>query len=265
MLSIIAPQLTKILMRKNIVAGNWKMNCTLDEGKNLVSEVIELSDSGNGCETIFIPPFIHLAGLATRVESVDNFHLGAQNCHQNDKGAFTGEISASMIKSCGATHVTIGHSERREYFQESDELLKEKVEQVLASSLTPIFCCGETLDIREAGNQESVVGEQVERALFTLQEEEIKNVVIAYEPVWAIGTGKTASAEQAQEMHAFIRSKIASQYSQETADSISILYGGSVKPENAKEIFSKEDVDGGLIGGASLKAKDFVEIANAFN
>lgn len=241
------------------------MNCTLDEGKSLVSEVVELSRTSNGCEIIFIPPFTHLAGLSTEIDSIDNLYLGAQNCHHKDSGAFTGEISTSMIKSCGATHVTIGHSERREYFQESDELLKEKVTQVLNSGLTPIFCCGETLEIREAGNQEAVVGDQVERALFELGEEEIKNVVIAYEPVWAIGTGKTASAAQAQEMHAFIRSKITGQYSQETADDISILYGGSVKPENAKEIFSKADVDGGLIGGASLKAKDFVDIANAID
>ncbi|MEP1096838.1 MAG: triose-phosphate isomerase [Cyclobacteriaceae bacterium] len=254
-------------MRKKIVAGNWKMNCTLEEGRKLVSEAMEMSKKelqGN-CELIFIPPFIHLPGLGAQIGKGGNLHLGAQNCHQNESGAFTGEISTSMIKSCGATYVIVGHSERREYFKESDELLMEKVNQVLESGLTPIFCCGETLETREAGNQEVVVGDQIEKALFALQDAEIKKIVIAYEPVWAIGTGKTASADQAQEMHAFIRSKIADQYSQETADSISILYGGSVKPDNATEIFSKTDVDGGLIGGASLKARDFIDIAKAFD
>ncbi|MEP5610659.1 MAG: triose-phosphate isomerase [Cyclobacteriaceae bacterium] len=254
-------------MRKNIVAGNWKMNTSVDQGKELASEVVHMAESeiNNNVEIILIPPFVHLSNVQSLIGSNSNIHLGAQNCHQNESGAFTGEVSASMIKSCGATYVTIGHSERREYFQESDDLLREKVAQVLSTGLTPIFCCGETLEIREAGNQERVVGDQVERALFSLGEEEIKNVVIAYEPVWAIGTGKTASADQAQEMHAFIRSKIAAKYSQETANSISILYGGSVKPDNAKEIFSNADVDGGLIGGASLKARDFIAIAKAFD
>lgn len=266
MLSIIATQLTTILMRKNIVAGNWKMNTTVDEGKNLASEVIHMarSEADSNVEVVLMPPFVHLINVQPLISSDSNIHLGAQNCHQNEGGAFTGEISAGMLKSCGVTHVVVGHSERREYFKESDGLIAEKVNQVLSSNLIPIFCCGETLDIREAGNQEQVVGSQVEKALFGLSEEEIRKVVIAYEPVWAIGTGKTASAEQAQEMHAFIRSSLAEKYSQESANSISILYGGSVKPENAREIFSKSDVDGGLIGGASLKARDFIDIAKAF-
>ncbi len=254
-------------MRKQIVAGNWKMNCTIEEGQKLTSEVVQLvqDEVQNEAEVIFVPPFIHLISLNERLPFKDQVLIGAQNCHQNESGAFTGEISASMIKSCGGSHVIIGHSERREYFGESDALLAEKVNTVLKNELTPIFCCGERLESREINTQEAVVGEQVRNALFHLTPEEISKVVIAYEPVWAIGTGKTASAEQAQEMHAFIRQAIAEKYSTDVADSISILYGGSVKPENAKEIFSKPDVDGGLIGGASLKSRDFVDIVKAFD
>ncbi len=254
-------------MRKQIVAGNWKMNCTIDEGKRLVSEVVQLmqNEIQNNAEVIFIPPYIHLTNLSEQLLTNDTLYLGAQNCHQNKSGAYTGEVSATMIKSCGATHVIIGHSERREYFSESDALLAEKVNTVLENDLTPIFCCGERLESREVNTQEAVVGEQVRNALFHLSTEEIAKMVIAYEPVWAIGTGKTASAEQAQEMHAFIRETIAEKYSNEIADSISILYGGSVKPENATEIFSQPDVDGGLIGGASLKSRDFVDIVKAFD
>lgn len=254
-------------MRKQIVAGNWKMNCTLHAGQKLVSEVVELSkgEIKNSCQLILIPPFVHLTSIESQIGTIDNLFLGAQNCHQNDSGAFTGEVSASMIKSCGATHVIIGHSERREYFLEPDEQLESKIKAALEHQLSPIFCCGERLESREHGTQEEVVDAQVKNSLFSLSDDEIRQIVIAYEPVWAIGTGKTATADQAQEMHAFIRSKIAAQYSQETADSISILYGGSVKPENAKEIFSKADVDGGLIGGASLKARDFIDIAKAFD
>ena len=252
-------------MRKNIVAGNWKMNCTLSEGKKLASEVINMVEDEvkNDAEVILIPPFIGLTSIQSLIGS-SRVNLGAQNCHQNESGAYTGEVSASMIHSTGATHVVLGHSERREYFGETDELLAEKVEFVLENDLTPIFCCGEKLDIREAENHEELVGEQVEKALFGLSAEAIKKVVIAYEPVWAIGTGKTATAEQAQEMHAFIRNQISAKYGQEVADEISILYGGSVKPENAKEIFAQPDVDGGLIGGASLKSRDFTNIVKAF-
>jgi triosephosphate isomerase len=253
-------------MRKNIVAGNWKMNCTLEEGEKLAKEVMQIisEEHSTNAEVILFPPFVHLSRLVDLTNST-NIHVGVQNCHQNDSGAYTGEVSTAMIKSCEATHVIIGHSERREYFNESDELLAEKTKQVINSGLTPIFCCGEKLPSRENGTQEDVVSDQVKNALFLLSEEEIKRVVIAYEPVWAIGTGKTASAEQAQEMHAFIRGQLAAQFSEDTANSISILYGGSVKPDNAKEIFSKPDVDGGLIGGASLKAVDFTEIVKAFN
>ncbi len=254
-------------MRKQIVAGNWKMNCSLEEGQKLASEVMQLmlDEVQNETEVILIPPFIHLSSINDQIPFKDKLLIGAQNCHQNESGAYTGEVSASMIKSCGGSHVIIGHSERREYFGESDALLAEKINSVLKNDLTPIFCCGERLESREINTQESVVGEQVRNALFHLSEEQIAKVVIAYEPVWAIGTGKTASAEQAQEMHAFIRKTIAEKYSNETADTISILYGGSVKPENAKEIFSQSDVDGGLIGGASLKSRDFIDIVQAFD
>ncbi|WP_436514361.1 triose-phosphate isomerase [Ekhidna sp. To15] len=253
-------------MRKNIVAGNWKMNCTLPEGKKLASEVIHMVEDevNNDAEVILIPPFIQLTSIHSLIGS-SKVLLGAQNCHQNQSGAFTGEVSAAMLVSTGATHVILGHSERREYFGETDQLLAEKVEFVLKNNLTPIFCCGEKLEVREANNHEKLVREQVEKALFNLSAEQIKKVVIAYEPVWAIGTGVTASAEQAQEMHAFIRKLIADKYNQEEADEISILYGGSVKPENAKEIFSQPDVDGGLIGGASLKSRDFTNIIKAFD
>lgn len=253
-------------MRKQIVAGNWKMNCTLPEAKKLASEVIHMvqDEVTNNAEVILIPPFINLPAIHGLIGSIDNIHLGAQNCHQEINGAFTGEVSAAMLVSVGATHVVLGHSERREYFKESDQLLASKVKHALDTGLIPIFCCGEKLETREAGDQEKIVEEQVRESLFELSEEEISKVVIAYEPVWAIGTGKTASAEQAQEMHNFIRKQIAAKYKDGIADGISILYGGSVKPDNAKEIFSKPDVDGGLIGGASLKSRDFVDIVKAF-
>lgn len=254
-------------MRKNIVAGNWKMNCTLAEGKKLASEVIHMVEDEvkNDTEVILIPPFIHLTSIQSLIGSSNKVQLGAQNCHQSASGAYSGEVSAPMLSTMGATHVILGHSERREYFGETDELLAEKVKSALENNLTPIFCCGEKLEIREAGDHESLVGKQVEKSLFGLSASDIQKVVIAYEPVWAIGTGKTASAEQAQEMHAFVRNQIASRYDQAVADEISILYGGSVKPENAKDIFSQSDVDGGLIGGASLKSRDFTNIVKAFD
>ena len=253
-------------MRKNIVAGNWKMNCTLPEGKKLTSEVINMvqDEVNNDAEVVLIPPFIHLSSIQNLIGSNDTISLGAQNCHQEQSGAYTGEVSAAMLVSAGAKYVTLGHSERREYFGETDDLLATKVLHAINNGLIPIYCCGEKLESREAGDHENIVGAQVEEALFGLSEDQIKSVVIAYEPVWAIGTGKTATSEQAQEMHAFIRGKIASKYSSEVADSISILYGGSVKPNNAKEIFASPDVDGGLIGGASLKSRDFTDIIKAF-
>lgn len=254
-------------MRKNIVAGNWKMNCTLPEGRKLASEVIHMVEDevSNDVEVVLLPPFIHLTGIHQLIGSVKKIMLGAQNCHQSESGAYTGEISAAMLVSCGATYVTIGHSERREYFGETDELLAKKVKHALANGLTPIFCCGEKLEVREAGTHEKLVEEQIKKSLFDLSKEDILKVVIAYEPVWAIGTGKTASSDQAQEMHAFIRSLLSDKYGKAVSEEISILYGGSCKPSNAKELFTQPDVDGGLIGGASLKSRDFTDIIKAFD
>ena len=218
----------------------------------------------NDTQVVLIPPFIHLTGLQTLVGSNEQISVGAQNCHHEESGAFTGEVSAAMLVSAGIDYVVLGHSERREYFGETDDLLFNKVLHAINHGLSPIYCCGEKLESRETGDHEKVVGQQVEEALFGLTVAQLKKVVIAYEPVWAIGTGKTATAEQAQEMHGFIRGKIAERFDQETADAISILYGGSVKPANANKIFAQPDVDGGLIGGASLKSRDFTDIAKAF-
>jgi triosephosphate isomerase (TIM) len=252
-------------MRKKIVAGNWKMNKNLEEGLSLVSEIIHMiaDEKHNAAEVVMCVPFVHLVPVAKMIQGAENIHLAAQNCHQEESGAFTGEISADMIKSTGAGFVIIGHSERREYFGENDTLLAKKVNQVLSKGLSPIYCCGETLDIREAEKHIDVVKSQVTEALFGLSQEDIKRVVIAYEPVWAIGTGKTASAAQAQEMHHELRNHLAEKFGKEIAEEISILYGGSVKPDNAVEIFSEKDVDGGLIGGASLKSRDFMNIITA--
>ncbi len=252
-------------MRKKIVAGNWKMNCSLFEGRKLASEVIYMvqTEVRNDAEIILIPPFIHTTGIKKLIGSIKNVHVGAQNCHQENSGAYTGEISADMLNSCGVEFITIGHSERREHFNEGDELLAQKAKQVLYHGMTPIFCCGERLEAREAGNHELIVADQVRKALFELSHSEVKNIIIAYEPVWAIGTCKTATADQAQGMHKFIRSAIAHKYSEKIANEIPILYGGSVKPKNAQDIFSQPDVDGGLIGGASLKSRHFMEIIKA--
>jgi triosephosphate isomerase (TIM) len=249
--------------RQHIVAGNWKMNKDYEEGRALALEIVEKLQPS---ETIMVlgTPYIHLKGVAHIISDINNLYLAAQNCHQEDSGAYTGEISTGMLRSVGCTYVILGHSERREYFQESDELIAAKVSQAIRHGLKPIFCCGELLQTREAGAQEAVVGEQVKKGLFNLTPAEFSQVVIAYEPVWAIGTGMTASPDQAQEMHAFIRALLATQYGDEAAQATSILYGGSVKPDNAQEIFSKTDVDGGLIGGASLKVNDFIAIANSF-
>ena len=253
-------------MRKNIAAGNWKMNLDLDAGKKLASEVINMTadEVSNDAEVILIPPFVHLTSVKQLAGSAKNIFVGAQNCSNEASGAFTGEISVEMLKSAGVTYVVVGHSERREIFGEDDALLAAKTKAVLEGGLLPIFCCGEKLESREAEHHFAVNKEQIEKGLFGLSKEEILKVVIAYEPVWAIGTGVTASSEQAQEMHAYIRGLIADKYDQETADSISILYGGSVKPGNAEELFSQPDVDGGLVGGASLKSRDFVDIIKAF-
>ena len=253
-------------MRKNIAAGNWKMNLDFPSAQKLASEVIHMVEDevNNDAEIILIPPFTYLSAIKKMIGSTENIFLGAQNCHEEKGGAFTGEISCEMLLSVGANYVVIGHSERREYFHESNELLAKKVDTVLDHGMKPIFCCGEQLEVREKDQHFDLNKSQVEEGLFHLSSDQIKNVVIAYEPVWAIGTGVTASADQAQEMHQFIRGLIADQYDQDTADSISILYGGSVKPANAQEIFGKPDVDGGLVGGASLKSRDFTDIIKSF-
>lgn len=251
-------------MRKNIVAGNWKMNTTLDEGVELANDVNALlKEKKANCEVIVCVPFTHLTSVNAVLEP-ELVKLGAENCSEHAKGAYTGEVSAAMVKSTGAQYVILGHSERRQYFAENNEQLLAKTKIALENGLAPIFCVGEVLEQRENGSFNEVVKEQVE-ALFSLSAEEFAKVVIAYEPVWAIGTGKTATADQAQDMHAHIRQVIAAKYGAEVADNTSILYGGSCKPSNAKELFAKPDVDGGLIGGASLKAADFLGIIEAFD
>lgn len=240
------------------------MNKTLEEGHQLASEVVNMvkDEVLSSVEVVLCTPFIHLNSVG-KLLAGSRVMLGAQNCSEHASGAFTGEISASMLKSTGAGFVIIGHSERRQYFNETDELFAKKVDAVLEAGLSPIYCCGEQLEVREANQHIPLVKDQVLKALFHLTPDNLKKVVIAYEPVWAIGTGKTASAEQAQEMHAEIRTHLASKYGKDVADEITIQYGGSVKPDNAAEIFAKPDVDGGLIGGASLKSRDFVDIVKA--
>lgn len=251
-------------MRKKIVAGNWKMNLDLASGKALALSVLEKSTGNESAKLVLGTPAIHLATVAEAVAGKKGIEIAAQNCSDKVSGAYTGEISAEMVKSTGANYVIIGHSERREYFNESNESLATKVGLALTNELTPIFCCGESLEIRESGEHFSFVKNQLTESLKHLSADDFKKIVIAYEPIWAIGTGKTASAAQAQEMHAELRSHLASLFSQELADGCSILYGGSCKPSNAKEIFEGVDVDGGLIGGASLKADDLIAIANSF-
>lgn len=253
-------------MRKKIVAGNWKMNLTLSEGQKLTSEIVNMvkDEASKDVTVVLNPPFVHLLEVKRLIEGVGNVFLGAQNCSDKTSGAYTGEISASMLASVGASYVIIGHSERREYFGETNAMLADKVKLALTNNLIPIFCCGEPLEIREEGSHLEYVTSQLTESLFGFSEEDFKKIVIAYEPIWAIGTGKTASSDQAQEMHAGIRSHLATKYGDEVANGISILYGGSCKPDNAQEIFSKPDVDGGLIGGASLKSRDFTDIVKSF-
>lgn len=251
-------------MRKQIAAANWKMNLSQSEADTLLNELLQTEHHlAAHQEAIFAVPAIYIHQSLSKLAGKQNVYVAAQNCHQKSNGAYTGEISAPMFASVGVKHIVLGHSERREYFAESDALLAEKVNAVLAIDSTPIFCCGEPLDIREAGTQNSFVEAQLKNSLFHLSAEQIVKVVIAYEPIWAIGTGKTASSEQAQEIHAYIRSVFAAKYGQNIADQISILYGGSVKAANAKELFSQPDVDGGLVGGASLIATEFAAIINA--
>lgn len=252
-------------MRDKIVAGNWKMNNDLNDGFKLTSEIVHIikDEVADDVKVILAPPFIHLTAIHKLLED-ERISLAAQNCHQEPEGAYTGEVSASMIKSTGAEYVILGHSERRQYFKEKDDLLAKKINIALENELIPIFCCGEPLEVRESGDQEKYVTNQITSSLFHLDESGFDKLVIAYEPIWAIGTGKNASADQAQEMHKCIRDHIASKYGQVLADSTSILYGGSCKPSNAPELFAGEDVDGGLIGGASLKSRDFVDIVKSF-
>lgn len=253
-------------MRKKIVAGNWKMNLNFEEGQKLTSEIVNMLKDENVKDAIAVinPPFVHLYPAKKLIGDTPNLFLGSQNCSDKTSGAYTGEISAGMLASFGAKYVILGHSERREYFKETNELLTLKTRQALDNGLTPIFCCGEPLEIREAGTHEEYVKQQLTESLFGFSPEEMSKIVLAYEPIWAIGTGRTASSDQAQEMHAALRAHLAGKFGPDLANDISILYGGSCNPSNAKEIFSKPDVDGGLIGGASLKSRDFVEIIKSF-
>ena len=252
-------------MRKNIVAGNWKMNTTLPEGVKLAEEVDNaLKGFEPNCEVIICVPFTHLASINAIITNPKKLGLGAENCADHKSGAYTGEVSAPMVASTGAQCVILGHSERRQYYGETAETLREKVALALENGLTPIFCIGEVLEEREAEKHFDVVKTQIEEGLFNLSAEDFGKIILAYEPVWAIGTGKTATADQAEEIHAYIRGVIADKYGKEVAENTSILYGGSCKPSNAKELFAKPDVDGGLIGGASLKCDDFMGIVKAF-
>lgn len=252
-------------MRKKIVAGNWKMNNSYDEGLKLTTEVINMvkDEVRSDVQVIIAPPFPYLISLNKLLGDAGNIAISAQNCHHKASGAYTGEVSAPMLASIGIKYVIIGHSERREYFNETNEQLAEKVNLALQQGLTPIFCCGEPLDIREQDKHFAYVCNQLTESLFHLSDQELSKVVIAYEPIWAIGTGRTASAEQAQEMHKQLREHLAGKYGVTIADNISILYGGSCKPSNAAEIFAGADVDGGLIGGASLSSRDFTDIIKA--
>ena len=253
------------MMRKKIVAGNWKMNMDYQEGVSLFSEIVNMVRDEKVGEQVAVicAPFIHLNSLAQLSAGI--VKIGAQNCHQNESGAYTGEISAKMVKSTGCEYVIIGHSERRQYFTETDELLAEKTTVALQHNLIPLFCIGETLEERNDGTYFEVLERQLTNAVFTLSAVDFAKVVLAYEHVWAIGTGLTASSAQAQEVHAFIRAKIADKYGVEIANQTSILYGGSCNPKNAAELFAQQDIDGGLIGGASLKSRDFVDIVKTFN
>jgi triosephosphate isomerase (TIM) len=250
-------------MRKQIAAANWKMNLTLEGAKTLLNDILDEGiRPAAGQQVIFAVPFPYLMVANERVME-EGYTVAAQNCSNKKSGAYTGEVSVEMLKSIGILYCVVGHSERREYYGETNQVLLEKVNLCLEAAITPIFCCGEALAIREAGNENSFVQSQLEESLFHLSAEQLRGIVIAYEPIWAIGTGKTATAEQAQQMHAFLRSVLAGKWGQEVADEVTILYGGSVKGANAQELFSSPDVDGGLVGGASLNAAEFVQIIKA--
>ena len=252
-------------MRKNIVAGNWKMNTTVPEGVKLAKEVNDAVAAAKDlkCEVVIGVPFTHLTAVKAVID-INKVGLAAENCAAKDKGAYTGEVSAAMVASTGANYVILGHSERREYFNETPEMLKERVDLALANGLKVIFCCGESLELRENGTYKEYIKSEIEGSLFHLSADQFANIVIAYEPIWAIGTGKTATSDQAEEVHAVIRGLVADKYGKQVADDTTILYGGSCKPANAPELFSKPDIDGGLIGGASLKADSFMGIVTAF-
>ena len=248
-------------MRKQIAAANWKMNLTMEQGETLIEALLPATENlTENQEAVFAVPFPYLVNVKKQLAGKKQAFVAAQNCYQKVSGAYTGEVSVEILKSIAVTYVIVGHSERREYFNESNEVLAEKINQCLAVGLKPIFCCGEALEIREAGTQNSFVATQIKESLFHLSAAQITNFVIAYEPIWAIGTGKTATSAQAQEIHAYIRSVLATQYGNDIAETISILYGGSVKAANAVEIFGQPDVDGGLVGGASLMATEFAAI-----
>lgn len=253
-------------MRHKIVAGNWKMNKNLVDAQTLTSEIANMvaDEAPEDVQIVIAPPFPFIYAIQNLVPEIGPVHFAAQNCHHEKSGAFTGEVSAEMLKSLGVQYVILGHSERREQFEESNELLANKVDIALSNDLKVIFCCGEALETREANQQEEFVTNQLTESIFHLSAEQMQQVVIAYEPIWAIGTGKTATSAQAQEMHKTIRQHLTSKYGQEVAENTSILYGGSCKPDNAKELFSQADVDGGLIGGASLKSRDFMDIIKSF-
>ena len=251
-------------MRKQIAAANWKMNLTYQDGEKLLDDILDAGiHLAPHQHTIFAVPYPYLIMTKSEVAEEFNYHASAQNCHHKTAGAYTGEVSVEMLQSIGVNYCVIGHSERREYNGETNAMLAEKVNLCLETGITPIFCCGEPLDIRESGTQNEFVAAQLKESLFHLPAERIKELVIAYEPIWAIGTGKTASTEQAQEIHRFLRSILAEKYGEELANEIPILYGGSVKAGNAAELFACPDVDGGLVGGASLVAGDFIAIIKA--
>ncbi len=252
-------------MRQKIVAGNWKLNTTVQEGVELAKAVDTIvAEKGADDVTVVLGvPFTHLTSVVDAVNT-DRIDVASQNCAAEAKGAYTGEVSVNMVKSTGAKYVILGHSERREYYGETSETLNKKLALTLEAGLTPIYCCGEALDIREAGTHNDFVVNQLKETIFQLSADDFKKIVIAYEPIWAIGTGVTASSDQAQDMHANIRAAIAAEFGAEVAEETSILYGGSCNPKNANELFANKDVDGGLIGGASLKAEDFIGIINAY-
>ncbi|MFA6677065.1 MAG: triose-phosphate isomerase [Bacteroidales bacterium] len=251
-------------MRKKIVAGNWKMNTTVPEGKELASALVsKFAGVPEDVTLVIAPPFTHLDSVGEIIKD-SKICLSSQNCADQEKGAYTGEVSAAMLKSVGCEYVILGHSERREYYGETSAKLVEKTKLAFANGMKVIFCCGENLEDREAGKHFDVVGKEIKDVLFQFTAADMANVVVAYEPIWAIGTGKTASSAQAEEIHAFIRKTLADQFGKEVAEDMTILYGGSCKPANAKELFAQPDIDGGLIGGAALKADDFIAIAQSY-